>query len=109
VVGPRSTSPVEAFRAVIARAADRPDIGMALVYLDEAAAAPGRRRIVAKEAEVLRFFGISGGHGASSLHRHARHSGPASGGPKCRLLCRAATSCLRKKNKKVEGRGEARH
>src|SRR5215468_3685507 len=40
---------------------------MALVHLNETAAAPPRRRIVAKEAEVLRFFGISGGHGASCL------------------------------------------
>src|SRR5215472_16335648 len=40
---------------------------MALVHLNETAAAPRRRRIVTKQAEVLRFFGISGGHGASSL------------------------------------------
>src|SRR6201982_3944260 len=43
----------EAFRAVIARATDRPDIGVTLVHLHQTAAAPRRRRIVAKQAEVL--------------------------------------------------------
>ena len=54
----------EAFRAVITRAADRADIGVALVQLDKAAAAPRRRGIVPEQAEVICFFGV-GGHGAS--------------------------------------------
>src|SRR5262249_61475775 len=60
--------PGEAFRAVIARAADRPDIGIALMDLDQAAAAPRRRRIVAEKPKVFRFFGVGGGgHPASSI------------------------------------------
>src|SRR5262249_56489960 len=50
----------EAFRPVIARAADRPDIGMALVHLHEAAAAPRRRRIPAEQPAVLRLFAVAG-------------------------------------------------
>ena len=55
----------KAFRAVIARAADRADISVALVDLNQSAAAPRRRRVVADEPEIFGFFGIGGGHGHS--------------------------------------------
>jgi hypothetical protein len=35
--------------------------------LDQAAAAPRRRRIVAEKPKVFRFFGVGGGHPASSI------------------------------------------
>src|SRR4029077_18998496 len=57
----------EALRPVIARAADRADIGMTLVNLNETPAAPRRRRIVAEEPEVLRFFGLAGAHPCAPL------------------------------------------
>ena len=57
----------EAFGAAIARAADRADISMALVHLDQAAAAPRRRRIVAEQAEVFGFFGVSGEHARAPI------------------------------------------
>ena len=56
----------EAFRPVVARAADRAHIGVPLVHLHQAAAAPSRRRVVAEQAKVLGFFGVGGGHGRRS-------------------------------------------
>jgi len=61
----------EAFRPVKARAADRADIGMAFVHLDQAAAAPRRCRIVAEQAEVLGFFGVGGGHARTPFSRRS--------------------------------------
>ena len=52
----------EAFLAVEARAADRAHIGKALVHLHEAAAAPGGRAVVAEQAKVLGFFGMTFRH-----------------------------------------------
>ena len=70
----------KAFRAVIARAADRADISVALVDLHQRAAAPGRRRVVADQAKVFCFFG-KGGHAHSLFYSS------------CPALCRASTSC----------------
>src|SRR5262249_8673289 len=46
----------KALRPVEARAADRAHVGVAVLDLHQAAAAPGGRGIVADEAEVLRFL-----------------------------------------------------
>ena len=57
----------EAFRAIEAGAADRAHIGMAFVHLHQAAAAPGRLRVMADQAEAFGFFGIGGGHPCVSM------------------------------------------
>jgi len=51
-------------KSLLQAKADGADIRMPLVHLHEAAAAPGRRRIVADEPKVFRFFGIGGRHRA---------------------------------------------
>ena len=56
----------EAFGAVVARAADRADIGKALFDLDQTAAAPGRGRIMTEQPEIFGFFWNSLAHGSFS-------------------------------------------
>ena len=57
----------ETFGTVEARPADGADISVAFMHLNQAAAAPRRRRIVAEQAEILGFFGVSGGHAWTSI------------------------------------------
>jgi hypothetical protein len=57
----------EALGTVETRPADRADVSVTLMDLNQAAAAPGRRRIVADEAEIFRFFGIGSAHRAFSM------------------------------------------
>src|SRR5262249_55795505 len=66
--GSRTSWTVKTSGAVLARAVAGPDIGVPLLHLHEAAAAPRRRRIMTEQAEVLGFFGVSGGHWASSVN-----------------------------------------
>ena len=61
----------EAFRRKAARRADRADIGVAVVHLDQAAAAPGGRLVVAEQAEAFGFFGKTFGHSSTSHARFA--------------------------------------
>jgi len=64
-IGHRSVAHVmdrEALGAVETRAAHGADIGKSLVNLDNAAAAPGCRRVVAEQFEILGFFGNFDGH-----------------------------------------------
>src|SRR5207237_8776355 len=57
----------EAVRPVKARPADRAHIGMAVLHLDEAAAAPRGGRIVAEQTEILRLLGITCAHDRCSV------------------------------------------
>src|SRR5262245_10228353 len=50
------------FRRKAARRAHRSDVGVPLVHLDQAAAAPGGGRIMADEAKVPGFLGKTAGH-----------------------------------------------
>jgi hypothetical protein len=69
----------ETFGAVEACRADRADIGEALVNLDDRATAPGRRRIVAEQLEILGFFGDSIRHFTLPSQAVSRSSCPALG------------------------------
>ena len=72
----------EAFRSVVARRADRADIGEALVDLDDRAGRRRGGRAVAKELAVLCLFGIFTvissllGHSFCRHHRAARSARP---------------------------------
>src|SRR3954451_25046441 len=52
----------EPFRTIVARSADRADIGIALMDFDDAAAAPSRRGIMAEQFEAFRLLGNPDAH-----------------------------------------------
>src|SRR5215467_8846311 len=83
----------EAFRPVVARAADRAHIGIALVHLDDAAAAPGGAVVMPEQFESVGFLGLARGHSVSPSIRcmsdRSAFPSPASGGGE-----RRGTACV---------------